>query len=80
MGSTRTVRIYEEDIPRIDQHSQLPEEASVGATVNDVLNRLEESSSHGGRGLAGMNLLPSMTGLCPPARATSNRPPSSPAS
>lgn len=46
MGSTRTVRIYENDLLRIDEHSELPEEASMGAKVNDVLNRLERA---GGR-------------------------------
>lgn len=47
MGSTRTVRIYEDDLPRIDECSELPEEASMGAKVNDVLNRLERTGGQG---------------------------------
>jgi hypothetical protein len=45
MGRTKTVRIYEEDVLRIEANTRLPADASMAARLNDVLNRVGETEA-----------------------------------
>lgn len=45
---TRTVRLFETDVTRIEEESRLHEDAPFASHANDVLGRVDDATGHGG--------------------------------